>query len=321
MADNNLLDAAKVVINDCLALKPFESILVITDEPTRAVGYILWEVAREVTKDAILVEIVARDNHGEEPPPQVAALMKAVDVVVAPTSKSLSHTDARRSACKEGVRIATMPTITEDILARTLNADYNRIAILSRKLAEMVSNAETARVLSGDGMEVILPLGERKGHPDTGLVHNPGDFSNLPAGEAYTAPLEGKSSGTFVVNGTMAGVGKLKKGDEIIIEVENGFAKTITGAKSAEALEKILVKYGEDAYNIAELGIGTNYKATLVGSPLEDEKVYGTVHIALGDNSSMGGNVEVASHLDGIIVKPTLYLDNKLIIEEGIVQI
>jgi len=44
---------------------------------------------------------------------------------------------------------------------------------------------------------------------------------------------------------------------------------------------------------------------------LEDEKVRGTVHIALGDNSTLGGDVIAGIHLDGIIREPELFLDGE----------
>jgi len=47
----------------------------------------------------------------------------------------------------------------------------------------------------------------------------------------------------------------------------------------------------------------------------------GTVHMALGDNKSMGGNVSVPSHLDGILLKPTLWIDDKVIMEDGVLKI
>ena len=68
---------------------------------------------------------------------------------------------------------------------------------------------------------------------------------------------------------------------------------------------------------IAELGIGTNEAAKLCGIILEDEKLYGTVHIAFGTNTSFGGTTKAACHLDGIILKPTLYLDGECVIREG----
>ena len=114
----------------------------------------------------------------------------------------------------------------------------------------------------------------------------------------------------------MAGLGVLK--DAFIkIKVENGYATAITGGPEAEELVKLIEPYGKPGRNIAEFGIGTNYKAHISGSILEDEKIIGTVHIALGDNLSMGGNVNVPSHLDGIIKNPTFEIDGKVIMKNG----
>jgi leucyl aminopeptidase (aminopeptidase T) len=74
---------------------------------------------------------------------------------------------------------------------------------------------------------------------------------------------------------------------------------------------------GMPARNIAELGIGTNDKAIITGLVLEDEKVMGTIHIAIGDNSHFGGKVQVPSHLDGIVKSPTVWADGKLIMKDG----
>ncbi|MFO7818772.1 MAG: aminopeptidase, partial [Halanaerobacter sp.] len=118
-----------------------------------------------------------------------------------------------------------------------------------------------------------------------------------------------------VVDGSMSGaeVGKT----EIELIVEDGYVTKVNGAEAARKLEEIISPYGQAAKNIAELGIGTNDQAQLVGHILEDEKVMNTVHIAIGDNSTMGGEVEVESHLDGIIEKPTLELDDEVIMVEG----
>ena len=53
------------------------------------------------------------------------------------------------------------------------------------------------------------------------------------------------------------------------------------------------------------------------GIILEDEKVYGTVHIAFGTNTSFGGTNKADCHMDGIILEPTLYFDDRLIIDKG----
>lgn len=313
---DKLMSAAMIAVKDCMAVKEEECVLVITDEPLRKIGYVLWEAARSLGAEAIITEIIPRKSNGEEPPSPVVELMKLTDVVLIPTSKSLSHTESRRNASKAGVRIATLPGINEDMMVRTLNADYELIAERSNKLAGIISRGSNVSITTEKGTDINLVIEGRDGHSDTGLNHNPGDFSNLPAGEAYVAPLEGKSSGIVVFDGSMAGVGKLSN-EVIRVKVEEGFATEISGGKGAEKLLSIMTPFGKFAFNLAELGIGTHDKALITGRVLEDEKAIGTIHIAFGDNKSMGGTVRVASHLDGVVMKPTVAVDGKVIMEEG----
>jgi len=313
---DTLKQAAMIAVKDCMAVKPSERVLVITDEPLRKIAYTLWEAAKELGAEAIITEILPRKTHGEEPPEPIAELMKLVDVILIPTSKSLSHTDSRREASKKGVRIATLPGITEDSMVRTLNADYYGIAKRSEKIAEILTKGSNVKITTNRGMDVTLVIDDRNGYADTGLNHRPGDFSNLPAGEGYIAPLEGKSEGVIVIDGSMAGVGKLES-EVIRVVVKEGYATDITGGEPASKLLSLMKPFGKLAFNVAELGIGTNDKAQVTGNVLEDEKVMGTVHIAFGDNKSMGGTIRVASHLDGVIMKPTVYVDDELIMKGG----
>ena len=313
---NKLKQAAMIAVKDCMAVKPSEKVLVITDEPVRKIGYALWEAAREIASEAIITEIIPRKTHGEEPPEPISELMKLFDVILIPTSKSLSHTDSRREASKKGARIATLPGITEDSMIRTLNADYYNIAKRSEKIAEILTKGSNVKITTNRGMDVTLVINDRNGYADTGLNHRPGDFSNLPAGEGYIAPLEGKSEGVIVIDGSMAGVGKLE-GEVIRVVVKEGYATEITGGEAANKLHSLMKLFGKPAFNVAELGIGTNDKAKVTGNVLEDEKVMGKVHIAFGDNKSMGGTIRVASHLDGVIMKPTVYVDDELIMKDG----
>jgi leucyl aminopeptidase (aminopeptidase T) len=312
----SLYDAAMIALRDCMAVKSGEKVLIITDEPLRKIGYVLWECAKELGTEAMLLEIIPRDSHGQEPPQPVGELMKLVDVILIPTSKSLSHTESRRKASSCGVRIATLPGITEDTMIRTLNADYHKIAQRSRKVASILKSGSRVRITTERGTDISLVIEGREGYADTGLNHNPGDFSNLPAGEGYIAPLEGKSEGKVVIDGSMAGIGKLE-GEVIEITVKDGFAVEIKGGKAADKLLSLMKPFGKLAFNVAELGIGTNDKAIVTGNVLEDEKAMGTIHIAFGDNKSMGGTVRVASHLDGVVMNPTVYVDNVLLLDNG----
>jgi len=313
--NTELHNAALVAVRDCMGLQRGERCLIVTDEPLRAIGYALWDAVKELGNESLLIEMSPRATHGEEPPAEVAALMNLFDVVLCPTSKSLTHTDSRRTASEAGVRVATLPGITEEIMIRCMNADYHRIAKRTLRLAEIMNEAGIIRVTAPAGTDITLPMRGRKAHASTGLFRNKGEWGNLPTGEAYVAPLEGQSSGVVVVDGSMASVGMLS--EPIRIEVREGFATEIVGGVEAQCFVELLKPHGLPGRNVAEFGIGTNDRAILSGLILEDEKVMGTIHIAFGDNKSMGGSVRVASHLDGLIKIPTVWFDDTLIMRDG----
>ena len=311
----SLTEAASIAVRDCLGIKPGESVLVITDADKRKIGYAFWEAARDLGAEAMMTEIIPRKTHGEEPPRGVAEFLKHVDVFIAPTSKSLSHTKARRLACEAGARGATLPGITISMMRRTLSADYERIAKDATKAAQYLTRRATARLTTSAGTNLIMSLVGMTGIADTGQFRQPGQFGNLPSGEAFIAPVENSAYGTIVIDGSMASIGMLS--EPIRLTVREGYVTKISGGKEAQELRKLIQPFGRLARNIAELGIGTNYKAKITGNILEDEKVAGTVHIAIGDNASIGGTVSVPSHMDGLILNPTLEIDDQRIMEKG----
>jgi len=306
-------DSAKIAVEVAMGLKSNEIALIICDEKSRKIGYVLLNAAN-IAKEAILIEMKERESNGEEPPKLVANALLHCDVALIPTTKSMSHTKARKAACDKGARIATLPGITEDMMERALDVDYKEMELLSNKFTDLLTHSKNIEINTELGTNLRFSIDERQGHSDTGICHNPGDFSNLPAGESYIAPVEGTSSGTLIIDGSLVGYGLLK--NTLKIKIENGFIKDLEG-DGADFLKEVYNKYGVSAWNVAELGIGTNPKATITGNVLEDEKVKGTIHIAFGDNISFGGTVSVDSHLDGVIMKPTLILDGKVIIKEG----
>ncbi len=311
------LDKASIIaIRDCMGTQPNESVLIVTDEFKKKIGYSLFQNAKRLGYESLFIEMKSKEMHGQEPIHQVAELMKMFDVVLCPTAKSLTHTNARRNASALGARIATFPGITEEIMIRGLNADYHRIAALTIKLQEILNDVNIVRVTTPLGTDITMDITGRKALPSKGLFHKKGESGNLPTGEAYIAPLEGKSNGVFFVDGSMASLGVVK-GKPIRIEVKDGFAVNISGGSQAKKLDETLNKFGNLSRNIAEFGIGTNHKAKLSGVLLEDEKVMGTIHIALGDNKSMGGDVDIPIHLDGVVKKPTVFFDGKMIMKNG----
>lgn len=312
---SKLEQAARIALESCMGLQAGEQVLVVTDEPLEGIGRAFYSVAKEMGAEAVLAMMPPRSGSGVEPPSAIAAAMKQADVVMMPTSKSLSHTQARKEACKAGARVASMPGITADMMERTLTADYQQVAEVNARIAKVITEGKTARLTTPAGTDLTMSLEGRDGDPDSGIYRTKGIFGNLPAGEVYTPPLEGTTEGTLVVDGAMSGVGIVDS--PIRMKVEKGYAVAIEGGESAKKLVELLDPHGREARNIAELGIGTNPKAILTGLVLEDEKVKGTAHVALGNNVTFGGTVSVPSHLDGILLRPTLVVDGTTILKDG----
>lgn len=311
-----LKEAALVAARDCLGVQKHEKVLIVTDTKRLAIGRALYEICQDLGEEVLFMEMAPRTVNGAEPPSAIAEAMKHVDVVICPTTMSVTHTAARRGACEAGARVGTMPGITEDVMVRTMRADYHEIARLTEKIADILTNGNMAYVTTPAGTDIRMPIDDIKAKPSTGLVLTPGTYGNLPSGEAFLMPKEGASEGVYVVDGSLAGIGLITDAP-IKITIEKGMAVKIDGGAQARIFEKTVNSIGDKARNLAELGVGTNSMAEINGTILEDEKVLGTVHLALGNNMSMGGTCDVGFHVDGILLNPTLKIDDQLILENG----
>lgn len=320
--DASLTDRARTILVSNVALSPEETLLVVTDDDTREVGELFFEAARDLGATALLMVIPTGHVAGEEPPAAAARAMAAADVVIAATLMSLTHTRARIDAAAEGTRVVTMPGINLAMLREgACCADYGRIEALTAAMTERLDRASTARI-EKDGSVLELDLSGRPGVASPGVFRTAGACGNFPSGEAYIAPRENGAQGTMVIDGSMVGIGRLPEEEPLTVTVEAGQLVAVEGGNAdgpyADQLA-ILFARPENG-TIAELGIGTNETALLTGNILEDEKIYGTVHIAFGTNASFGGATTADCHLDGIILRPTLYLDDELVIKDGVFQ-
>ncbi|WP_265109682.1 aminopeptidase [Halosolutus halophilus] len=305
---SELRPAAETALSQCLNLQSDESCAIVTDDEREPIGEALYEVASEITDDAVVVRYPPGETHGGEPPAPVAAAMADADVVLAPTTKSLSHTRARTEANEAGARVATLPGITETVFTTGLDADYESIAAHCAAVREQVADADAVRVTAPAGTDITFDVADRDWLSDTGIVHESGMMSNLPAGEVFISPAS--ADGTFVVDGTMMPHGLLDDGETLSFEVEDGLVTDVSDDEIRATIETAADEVGDAAHNLAELGIGTNVAVTdLVGSVLLDEKAGGTIHIAIGDDAGIGGDVEAPIHLDGIIREPSVYAD------------
>jgi aminopeptidase len=304
--------AVHAVVHESLGVKEGEEALVVCNPVTQHVGERLREEAANAGADAVLAVITERPSHGAEPPRSVTEAMAASDVLMAPTVQSLSHTAARKRATDAGARCATLPGVTEEMLARVMSADMEGLRRKGHAVAEALDRASEAHITDANGTDLRLDLSGREAIPDAGELTEPGAFGNLPCGEGFISPAGGE--GTLVVDGSLAGIGLVDEPVQMMIE--GGHLTSARGGKGMAFME-LLTVHGEDGTNIAELGIGTNEKAILTGEILEDEKIQGTCHVAFGASAGIGGTVQVPVHLDCIVMKPTVELDGEAVVRDG----
>ncbi|MFC6649871.1 aminopeptidase [Paenibacillus rhizoplanae] len=300
------------VLKDCLGLASGELLAVVADDDKRDLAESVYEAGKRLGAESMLLVMQPRSRSGEEPPAPVAEAMAKADVAVCITTHSMTHTAARKQAAAAGTRVATMPGITDDMFSHgAITADYGQVKALTEQVAALLSAGNRVRV-EKEGLVLSFSIDGRDGILSTGLYLNPGESGNLPSGEAYIAPLEGTATGQIKVDGSVAGIGALDS--PMVLTVEQGRLIHAGGEHGGKLLDML----GDgDGRLLGEFGIGTNNKARITGVVLEDEKVYGTIHVAFGSNNTFGGVVAAGVHIDAVVMKPDVYIDDKLIMQAG----
>jgi leucyl aminopeptidase (aminopeptidase T) len=310
----DLDSAVRTVVRQCMGVTAGEEVLVICNPVTEEIGALMRIEAQGDGADATVAVISERESHAAEPPRPVAAAMAAADVVLAPTIQSLSHTAARKAASDAGVRIATLPGVTEEMLARLMNGDLDEMRRRGWAIVNVLNRGKEVRISCSNGSDLRFSIEGRNGIVDAGELTARGAFGNLPCGEGFLAPVEGTAEGTLVVDGSIAAIGLVES--PVRLTIEEGHLIGATGDQGARLME-LLTPHGPDGTNVAELGIGTNEEAILTGNILEDEKIFGTAHVAFGASAGIGGTVQVPVHLDVVIKEPIVEVDGEAILGGG----
>jgi leucyl aminopeptidase (aminopeptidase T) len=301
-------------VADRLGVAAGERVVVLHNPPQAAIARLI-AAACEARQAAVeVVEFATLSRHGEAPPADVEAAIARADACVGATERSLSHTAARRSATEAGTRFASMPGITEAIFHRAVPADYDAMTRDGAAIAALLTEADEVRITSAQGTDLTLSVRGRSGLNDDGDLRAAGAFGNLPAGEGYIAPVEDAGEGVLVVDGSLAGHGRLT--DPLEIQLSGGRLVRASGEVGAR-LESALDAGGPLGRHVAEFAVGTNPAATVVGNILEDEKVRGTCHVAFGSSAGIGGVNQAGVHLDAVLLEPTVHIGGTLVVEAG----
>lgn len=305
----HLHDIALNVLKGNLNVQSSESLLILTDSHKQDIAKIFYEAGLSITANTMLMVMPLLDKSGQEPIHAVSELMANADVTLCITSHSLTHTMARKYACEKGGRVATMPGVTLEMLEQgALHADAQEIEAMVEKYVLLLDTAKDIRIVK-DGHELTFSVEGRLGIRSTGVIRQPGEYGNIPSGESYIAPIETSANGEILVDGSIANIGVLR--EPLLLKIKNGRLEEAIGPDGP----RLLALLGEgNGRIIAEFGIGANKSAILCGNVLEDEKVYGTIHIAFGSNAPFGGANASDVHIDCVVKSPIVYFDGQQVI-------
>jgi aminopeptidase len=275
----------------------------------------IWEAAfglkavREMRSKRLLTPLLEKKAGDGEIRLAESVLQKlkkdAVDVVIALSYYSTSHTRFRAlltGIC--GTRYASMPLFEFSMLEGPMNVDWKRLAKISGRIAGLINKASGVEITTPNGTKLSFSIRGRKALADTGILTKPGSFGNLPAGEVFLAPVEGTANGRLVLEWAPA----RGLSSPVTLVVKEGLVREVVGNEDFVQELKLRLAEREENRNIAEFGIGTNERAKRPDNILESEKIMGTVHIALGDNSTFGGKVKTPFHQDFVFFRPTVSL-------------
>lgn len=315
------LPAVKILLEVCARAKKEESILVVTDTLQKHIANAFVEKGLEMGYDICSIEMPPRTNHGENPPKIVAAAMKAADIIYGATKFSLYHSSARKEAVKNGARFLNMADYTMEMLSTgPLLVDFEKQREIVFAVAQVLTEGKWVKFTAPGGTDIEFSIEGRRALAEPGMSVAPGETSSPPDIEAELAPVEGTANGRVVVDGSIPqpGIGVIKTPIELI--VKDGFITEIIGeTDQAQALRDQLAASGNpNNYNIAELGIGLNPLATFSGSMLEDEGVFGSAHIGIGNNTAFpGGTLSADVHIDAMVRDVTIIIDGKPLLVDG----
>ncbi|WP_247747299.1 aminopeptidase [Alkalihalobacillus sp. BA299] len=314
---NTFLPIVKNMMKQNVCAFGDEYVVVLTDFEKEEIGRLVFDSLCKLSFKTDFVLMQTRSRSGEEPPATIAAMMKTADICFCICQHSLTHTKAKKEASQTGTKVITMPGITMDMFTEgAMKADYEKVEKLTNLFTEKLTASDKIRIQTGQDNEYLLTINikNREGINSTGVFKNNGASGNLPSGESYIAPQLENSFGEILIDGSIAGIGKVST--PVLLKVENGRLVSASGSEG----EKLLELLGEgDGRCIAEFGIGTNNAARVTGNILEDEKAYGTIHIAFGSNLTFGGTIDAGVHLDCVTKKPSVWISSEKVVENGTV--
>jgi leucyl aminopeptidase (aminopeptidase T) len=324
--DEKMKDAAAHALKELFDINSDDKILILSDIHSRTVAEAFRNACKKFGCHVESFEINEQNRPLKELPESLLKMLTGKSIVLNIIKAYAEEIPFRikwifKVEESKNIKMGHMPGITKDMMLRSVNVDYHKMGAVSDSLLATLQKAVKIHITTEEGTNLILGVEGRLFTGEFGLIK--GEMINLPCGEVYCAPLETESNGVVVFNASVGDIGILET--PLKAYLENGRVIKFD-SEDEKLVQKIsrLQNVDEDSMVIGELGIGINPKACITGNMLEDEKAFGTAHLAFGNNADFpgGGNNNSKIHRDYLFYRPTIevtYADNskRVIILKG----
>ena len=322
MEDDNKLRGARIIVENWMNVKAGESVLIITDETHMADMQLVSQYAEHIGA-LTYIELIPRQGFSLNTfMDSITEVMSKYSVIIGATHYSLVTTEVVRKAVKSGARFLSLPMSTNNgysLLAYDfLTMDTTISRIVARELLKHINQSSRIRVTTEAGTDITFRKVGREGNYFNGKAKDSKGFASSSF-EVYVPIEEDQTNGVGVLDGSLGYLGKMKK--PFNISFAEGKISDIESTPCGQRLSKYIESFDDPRmYHATELGIGTNFYSRCDGnSYIEDESAYGTFHIGFGCNIALGGAFDAKGHFDVVFLKPTVYADNRMIMENGII--
>ena len=323
--NHQIIDANKIarrLVGNYLAVKPEEEVFIVVDPETdMTMPLAIASAAQECGAEYTLAIMPTRRTEKATTCTDVIGKgMEAADVYISMTRASGAAVyDKRLKARLDAKKLRECSMVMRDLdnyIKGGALADYEEIYREGQILSNFWARCKYIKITSPAGTILTAEIGHRKTIIECGIARNPGESMAFSDGEVSQSPNEGTMNGIVVIDGPICQMGL--PAEPIIMKIKSGRIVSVdNGDLRIETRIKQLIDTVENADNIAEIGLGLNPASLLNGDFQEEKKARGTCHIAMGDDLYYDGNHKCDVHIDMIMYKPTVLMDNIVVVDTG----
>ena len=314
-----MIRGAKKLVDECTQVKAGEHVLIITDTVIApSISEVLAIVCKERGAEPIVMIMSPMKVEQNDPAPPVTEAMQKAQVIFWICSRSNYHSLSRLKAVKAGARFFIFTQLTEELMVTgAIEANFLETKDLIDRVSEALGKAKEARVTTKAGTDLYLDF---RGRPEkivnkNAICHQPGDSSGIIL-ESAISPKVGSAQGIIFIDASITLFMPNLVHEPIQGIIKDGRLVEMKGGIEATKLSQLLKEFNDPlVYYVAELGIGMNPKAKMMGVKTQDKSVYGTCHIGFGSNITWGGNIHAATHFDMVMYAPKIELDGITLLE------